>query len=299
MSHSSSIEPATISARQTYQITKGFTARLSGRSKRGPDHGEGRRIPHKHSYDVADSRARPWTRIGDGSVGQGLAHREALLQAAEEWYHQGWKETPASDVRAARAKHDELQAEHAALAAASPAEIPPGRPAAIRMELSRLRQVIEGADRRLRRIDVSVLKALLRHLDFATGRLFPEHKTIAEAAGCHPNSVKGALNRLKAQGFVSWVRRTIRTGNEGERGPQREQTSNAYHFEHREKMPTRLWQRYALILAAKLRRLGRVPAALTNAPIALLSAAGPVMAGASDLRSAIHSLGASIRNART
>ncbi|MBY9062450.1 helix-turn-helix domain-containing protein [Sphingomonas yunnanensis] len=297
MSHPSSTE--TYSARQIAQLTKKATAHLTGTATRGPDHGEGRRVPHRDSFDVADPRARPWARIGDGSVGQGIAHIEALLQAAEQWYHQGWRETPAADVRAARSKHAELEAELETLAAASPADVPPGRPATIRQELCVLEKVIDRGDRRLRRIDVSVLKALLQHLDFASGRLIPEHETIADVAGCHVNSVKASLRRLKDHGLISWVRRTIRTGNEHERGPQREQTSNAYHFEHRQKMPSRLWHRYAQILARKLSRIGRAVAALTNAPAASLSAAVPAMPGASELRSAVASLGSSIHNART
>ena len=298
MSRDTSTEPA-FSARHFSQLTKKLTAHLTGTATRGPDHGEGRRVPHRNSYDIADPRARPWARIGDGSAGQGIAHSEALLQAAEEWYHQGWRETPAADVRAARAKHDELAAELDAFAAASPADVPPGRPAVIRQELARLTSVINGADRRLRRIDVTVLKALLRHLDFRTGRLFPELKTIAEAAGCHINSVKVALKRLRDHGLISWVRRTMRTGNDGERAPQREQTSNAYHFEHRERMTRRLWQRYSQILAAKLKRLGRVPAGLRPALAGPAETAPTRIAGSSDLRSAIESLGASVRNART
>lgn len=220
------------------------------------------------------------------------------MQAAEEQYRQGWKDNPGAAVRAARARRDALEEELALYAAASPADVPIGRPAAARMELSKVKADIERADRRLRRTDLTVLKALLHHLDFATGRLFPTLETIAQVAGCHVNAVKNGLVRLKAHGLVAWTRRTIRTGNEGERGPQREQTSNAYYFEHREKMPQRLWQRYSQILTQKLRRLGRVPAALqsatqgTHAPIQ----AAPDAAG---LREAVASLGLSISNART
>ncbi len=284
--------------RQARQLTKGFTARLTGTAERGPDHGPDRRVPHRDSYDVADPRARPWSRIGDGSVGAGIAHREALLEAAEEQYHRGWKENPGTIVRAARARRDALQAELDGYAAASPAEIPVGRPAAARMELSKLKADIERADRRLRRTDLTVLKALLHHLDFATGRLFPTLATIAQVAGCHVNAVKNGLARLRAHGLLSWKRRTIRTGAVGERGPQREQTSNAYYFEHREKMPRRLWQRYSQILTMKLRRLGNVPAALQRAPERAHDATQAAV-GATGLRQAVASLGASICNART
>lgn len=279
-------------------LLKSVTSHLAGKVERGPDHGPNRRVPHRESYDVADPRARPWSRIGDGSVGAGIAHSEALLQAAEEQYRQGWRDNPGAAVRAARARRDALEEELALYAAASPADVPVGRPAAARMELSKVKADIERADRRLRRTDLTVLKALLHHLDFATGRLFPTLETIAQVAGCHVNAVKNGLARLKAHGLVAWKRRTIRTGNDGERGPQREQTSNAYYFEHREKMPRRLWQRYSQILTQKLRRLGRVPAGLQAAPQGSHGAIQAVP-GTAGLREAVASLGLSILNART
>ncbi len=279
-------------------LLKSVTSHLTGNAARGPDHGTDRRVPHRDSYDVADPRARPWSRIGDGSVGAGIAHSEALMLAAEEQYRQGWKDNPGAAVRAARARRNALEEELALYAAASPADVPVGRPAAARMELSKLKADIERADRRLRRTDLTVLKALLHHLDFSTGRLFPTLETIAQVAGCHVNAVKNGLVRLKAHGLVAWKRRTIRTDNEGERGPQREQTSNAYYFEHREKMPRRLWQRYSQILTQKLRRLGNVPAGLQGAPQGAHEAI-PAVAGVSGLREAIASFGFSISNART
>lgn len=279
-------------------LLKSVTSRLTGNAERGPDHGPNRRVPHRDSYDVADPRARPWSRIGDCSVGAGIAHTEALMQAAEEQYRQGWRDNPGAVVRAARARRTALEEELALYAAASPADVPVGRPAAARMELSKVKADIERADRRLRRTDLTVLKALLHHLDFATGRLFPTLETIAQVAGCHVNAVKNGLVRLKAHGLVAWKRRTIRTGNDGERGPQREQTSNAYYFEHRDKMPRRLWQRYSQILTQKLRRLGRVPAPLQSAPQGI-HAPIPAAPAAAGLREAVASLGLSISNART
>lgn len=166
------------------------------------------------------------------------------------------------------------------------------------MELSKLKQDIERADRRLRRTDLTVLKALLFDLDYATGRLYPTLERIAQVAGCHINAVKNGLRRLKAHGLVAWTRRTIRTGNQGERGPQREQTSNAYYFDHREKMPRRLWQRYSQILTQKLRRLGKVPAGLQTAPQGAHDA-GLAVAGVAELREAVASYGRSVANART
>lgn len=244
-------------ARETRQIMKGVGARLGGR-ERGPDHGEGRRVPRRHSYDVDDARAKPWSKIGDGSVAAGLAHREALLQTAKERHRQDWKELPARAVREARDAHDALAAELDALGAAGAP--PVGRMAVVRQELVKLEAVLQRAQQRLRRVDLQVLQALLEMVEFQTGRLFPALETIASAAACHRNSVNGAIRRLKAHGMIDWVRRSLKTANEGEFAPQREQTSNAYFFDHRRQMPPRTWQRYLQILVSKLRRMGRVPA---------------------------------------
>lgn len=76
---------------------------------------------------------------------------------------------------------------------------------------------------------IRVLEVLLkRFLDFKTGRLDPAYDTIQAATGLSRNAVAAALRRLKQHGFLDWVRRSIKTGNDKEFGPQREQTSNAY-----------------------------------------------------------------------
>lgn len=255
-------------ARATRSILKGTGAQLAGK-KRGRDIGEGRRVPRRHSYEVNDPRARPWAKIGDGSFAQGAIYREALLKTAKELRHQLWKDLPNDLVREAREQHAAYTAEFEQLRAQ---EIPPtGRLATIRMELGRLAPLLERARLRLRRVDLTVLDALLEKLDFRTGMLCPSIETIAEAAACHRNSVVGALQRLKAHGLIDWVRRTVRTDNEGEFGPQLEQTSNAYHFDHRRQMEPRVWQRYWQILISKLRRLGAIAktiaAAVRPAPV--------------------------------
>lgn len=289
---------SSVSARHTHGILKSVTARFTGKAERGPDHSDdpAARVPHRDSYDVDDPRAKRWSRIGDGSVGQGIAYREALIETAEEVYHQGWKTHPSVQVRADRAREAALAAELETLGAASPADVPIGRPAAIRTELTKIRTRLAEADRRLRRIDVTVLKALLGFLDYATGRLFPSHETIAAKAGCSVSAVKAAKRRLRAHGLLEWVRRTIRTGTKGEAGPQREQTSCAYHFDHAARMARTTWQRYQQILDRKLRRLGRIPAAIARAvaPPPIGAAAPP-----GSLMEAVASLGASIHSVRT
>ncbi|GAA0741469.1 phage tail tape measure protein [Sphingomonas sp. ABOLD] len=252
-----------MTARSVRQILKGVSASLQGKT-RGPDHDpEGkRRTPHRDSYDVDDARAKPWRPIGDGSVGQGIAHREALIQTAKELFQHLWREYPLAEIRQARQRHAALSAELDQYVAG--AEAAPGRPALLRQELGKVSSYLLAADGRLRRIDITVLEALLQTIDFATGRLFPAIETIAARAGCHRNSVIAALQRLRDHGFIAWVRRTVKTANEGEFAPQREQTSNAYYFEHRAKMTGRVFQRYCQLLVVKLRRLGKVPNAITN-----------------------------------
>ena len=254
-----------MSAHQVDRVIRGFSAQLQGK-QRGPDHDpEGRRrVPRRDSYDVEDPRAKPWRRIGDGSPGQGLAYRDALVQAAEELYQQLWRKYPLPEVREARSRHAAISAELDRYAAGEPA--PVGRPAILRRELEQLTGYLKEADNRLRRVDVTVLKALLHPLDFATGRLYQAIGTIASRAGCHRNSAIAALRRLREHGFIAWVRRTIRTGNDHEFAPQREQTSNAYYFDHRRKMAGRVFQRYWQLVVARLRKLGAIPQGVAEPP---------------------------------
>lgn len=244
--------------RATRQLLKGAGATLAGKS-RGPDHDpEGkRRTPHRDSWDVDDAKAKPWSRIGDGTVAQGLIYCEALLQAAEELYRKHFETFTRQRIREAKQAYAAMSAELQRYIDGEPA--PAGRPATLRRELGHVEGFLKKAAVRLQRTDIDVLKAAIHGLDFATGRLFPAQETIADRAGCHPNSVKAGLRRLREHGFIAWVRRTIKTGAEGMFAPQREQTSNAYYFEHRASMASRTFQRYWQILVAKLRRLGKTP----------------------------------------
>lgn len=272
-------------------LIRGTSARFAEKS-RGPDHSEGRRVPRRLSYDVDDLRAQPWRKVGDGSHAQGVIHGEALIQSAKEQRRQDWKELPNRKLREVRELRDALAAELAMLVADGQAPI--GRPATLRREIERLDATIARADDRLTRIDVTVLEALLTKIDFATGALFPSYETIAAWAVCSRNAAIEAVKRLKSRGFVDWVRRSIRTNNEGEFAPQREQTSNAYFFDHRRGMAPRTWQRYMQILVAKLRRLGAVPAAVVpGAPVT------PREVEYAPLRAALVSAASSFNNAST
>jgi predicted flavoprotein YhiN len=78
-------------------------------------------------------------------------------------------------------------------------------------------------------IALTVLRALLfRFQDFRTGQIDPSLDTIARYTGHSVTAVHAAIARLRKNGFLSWLRRYVFTGREGLRGPQVEQTSNAY-----------------------------------------------------------------------
>lgn len=263
-------------------------AQLSGKT-RGPDQGADRRVPRRHSYEETDPRAKPWSKVGDGSVAQGLVHCEALISTADALRRQLRNEFPLSEIRCRRAERANAAVELDELLARSPAEVPAGRPAQLRMAIAKHDEWLSNADSRLQRIDVDVLRALLGFLDFATGRLFPSIEKIAERAGVHYNSAVAAIRRLRHHGLIDRVRRTTRTGNDKQAGPQLEQTSNAYFFDHRRRMAARTWQTYWKRLTLALRRLGaRRPAA----PV--LSIVGAPPAPPTPLQAALASYGSKL-----
>jgi hypothetical protein len=79
---------------------------------------------------------------------------------------------------------------------------------------------------------IRVLEALLRNfLDFRTGQLDPALTALMKVTALSKNAVVDALKRLREHGFLDWVRRSERTTKVGEPGPQRQQATNAYHFD--------------------------------------------------------------------
>lgn len=71
---------AALTARQAHQITKKFTAQLTGRGERGAD-----RKVRRGSVDVDDRRARVSRPIGDGSKAGALSWIDCLLKTITEW----------------------------------------------------------------------------------------------------------------------------------------------------------------------------------------------------------------------
>lgn len=77
-------------------------------------------------------------------------------------------------------------------------------------------------------IGIAVLETLYGLVDYATGRLEPAINTIAERTGYSYSAVHNALARLRDHGFLKWIRRSRKTDNKGEAGPQVVQIPNAY-----------------------------------------------------------------------
>lgn len=78
-------------------------------------------------------------------------------------------------------------------------------------------------------IAIEVLRELTRLIDFKTGRLEPAIATLMQRLRRSRDAVVRALANLRDHGFLDWLRRYVPTGNEG-RGPQVQQTSNAYRL---------------------------------------------------------------------
>lgn len=91
----------------------------------------------------------------------------------------------------------------------------------------------KGEERRTRRgllgeVGIEVLEALWELVDFATGRLEPAINTIADQLGRSYSAVHAALKRLRAHGWLHWVRRSRPVDDPTPGGQQVEQITNAY-----------------------------------------------------------------------
>lgn len=117
---------------------------------------------------------------------------------------------------------------------------------------------------KLRRVDHYVLGAVLSFVNYATGELFPSYDEIAKAAGVCRATVAESLQRLKHWKIITWVRRSVVAETAGEMGPQREQTSNAYHFGCEREMEGRALAYFRMALRRNLGRLGGAVAAIVG-----------------------------------
>ena len=142
-----------------------------------------------------------------------------------------------------------------------------------------LRQWREGYEGpfKLRRVDENVYRALLSFIRYATGELFPSYDAIAEAAGVCRATVAESLQRLKHWKLVTWVRRSVVAETAGEMGPQREQTSNAYHFGCEKQMEGRALAYFRTALKRNLGRLGGAVAPIVKRADKPLAKADPAL----------------------
>ncbi len=78
-------------------------------------------------------------------------------------------------------------------------------------------------------VALEVLELFANLVDFRTGRLEPSLDYLMAKLHRSRDAIHRALRALRAHGFLDWLRRYVPTGNEG-RGPQVQQTSNAYRL---------------------------------------------------------------------
>lgn len=129
---------------------------------------------------------------------------------------------------------------------------------------------------------IRVLEALLRQfLDFKTGTLDPAITALMKVTALSKNAVVDALRRLKEHGFLDWVRRSEKTTNVGEAGPQRQQATNAYHFDIGRlgkalgDAGRAVRARFLNLREARRRRAAQTPKAAAPAPVAAPEPAKP------------------------
>lgn len=78
-------------------------------------------------------------------------------------------------------------------------------------------------------VALEIVELFANLVDFRTGRLEPSLDTLMRMLKRSRDAISRALRALRAHGFIDWLRRYVSTGNEG-RGPQVQQTSNAYRL---------------------------------------------------------------------
>lgn len=86
-------------------------------------------------------------------------------------------------------------------------------------------------------VALEVLELFGNLVDFRSGRLDPSLDWLMAKLKRSRDAIVRALKALRTHGFLDWLRRYVPTGNEG-RGPQVQQTSNAYRLS----MPARALQ---------------------------------------------------------
>lgn len=78
-------------------------------------------------------------------------------------------------------------------------------------------------------VAIELLELMGNLVNFRTGRLDPSIETLMRYLRRSRDAIVTAMKNLRTHGFLDWLRRYVPTGNEG-RGPQVQQTSNAYRL---------------------------------------------------------------------
>jgi hypothetical protein len=79
-------------------------------------------------------------------------------------------------------------------------------------------------------VGLELLRELLRIVDHKSGRLEPGYDYLMRRLKRSRDAIARALARLRAHGFLDWVRRTRPKEDADGAGPQVEQATNAYWF---------------------------------------------------------------------
>lgn len=79
-------------------------------------------------------------------------------------------------------------------------------------------------------VALEVLRLFRNVVDFRTGRLDPSLDYLMAKLRRSRAAIVAALKALREHGFLDWLRRYVPTGAQGRRGPQVQQTSNAYRL---------------------------------------------------------------------
>lgn len=87
----------------------------------------------------------------------------------------------------------------------------------------------KGGRRPLGGVALEILDLMANLVSFKTGQLDPSIDYLMDKLGRSRAGIVRALAALRQHGFLDWLRRYVPTGNEG-RGPQVQQTSNAYRL---------------------------------------------------------------------
>lgn len=103
------------------------------------------------------------------------------------------------------------------------------------------RQIVQGArkyDLAIRRetgrralgpVALEVLEYMASLAVLGGGKVYPTYARLMGKLGRSRDAIARALKALRAHGFLDWLRRYVTTGDKG-RGPQVQQTSNAYRL---------------------------------------------------------------------